>query len=289
MMPGSGKRVALWAGAVTLVVLAAAAGLNWQHLRFWWLFEPLGRNAQGCREYRHRRTGMVFVRLPGGTFWMGAQGTDPKGQNYDPDAEEDEGPVHDVRLGPFLIGKLEVTQAQWKAVMGANPSFSEGDENPVERVSWNDCQEFLKKLSPMVGRNGCRLPTEAEWEYACRAGTHTRFSYGDDPDLSALGEYGWEAGAGQWGSSHPVGQKRPNPWGLHDMHGNVSEWCHSLYQPYPYDASDGREDPATSGLRILRGGSWFDRLRQQCRTAYRNNDWPGTTNYDHGLRVVLDL
>jgi len=230
----------------------------------------------------------VFVRVPGGTFWMGAQSSDPEGQNYDPDAEEDEGPVHQVRLRPFLIGKFEVTQAQWKAVMGTSPSFSEGDENPVERVSWNDCQGFLRKFGPMVGRNGCRLPTEAEWEYACRAGTHTPFSYGDDPDLRALGEYSWHRSGGS-DRAHPVGEKRPNPWGLHDMHGNVSEWCQSLYGPYPYDASDGREAPAWGDLRVLRGGSWLDHLPRQCRTAYRSNHFPDIQGYVCGLRVVLDF
>lgn len=110
-----GKRVALLVATLAVVVLGVAAWLSWPQLQFWWLFEPLGRNAEGLPEYRHRATGIVMVRLPGGTFWMGAQKDDPNGQNYDPEAESHEGPVHEVELSPFLIAKYEVTQAQWRA------------------------------------------------------------------------------------------------------------------------------------------------------------------------------
>jgi formylglycine-generating enzyme required for sulfatase activity len=159
-----GKRVALAAGLGAAVVLAVAVVLGWRDILLLYRFERLGRNAQGYSEYRHRQTGIVMVLLPGGTFHMGAQKTDPNGRNYDPEAEDDEGPVHEVTLRPFLITKHELTQAEWKSVMGSNPSYFKGDDDrPVENISWDDIQKFEAKT-------GLTLPTEAEWEYACRGG-----------------------------------------------------------------------------------------------------------------------
>jgi formylglycine-generating enzyme required for sulfatase activity len=159
--------------------------------------------------------GMDFVLIPAGKFMMGSDTGD-----------NDEKPVHEVRISkPFYLGKYEVTQGQWQAVLGNNPSNFKGDANlPVGNVSWEDVQEFIRKLNAKEGGTKYRLPTEAEWEYAARAGTTTAYSYGND--VSQLKEYAWYAeNAG--GKTHPVGQKEPNAWGLHDKHGNVWEWVQS--------------------------------------------------------------
>jgi len=166
---------------------------------------------------------------------------------------------------PFYLGATEVTQAQYQAVMGANPSRVKDPAAPVENVSWNDAAEFCKKLSERT-RQTVRLPTEAEWEYACRAGTQTAFSFGDDP--SALGDYAWHLGNSD-GRSHPVGQKKPNAWGLYDMHGNVWEWCADWYGEYPKDAATDPSGPASGAARVLRGGSWLFGDPACFRCAYR--------------------
>lgn len=164
----------------------------------------------------------------------------------------------------FAIGKYPVTQAQYEAVMGNNPSyFQDNSQNPVESVSWDDAVAFCEKLSEMTGKN-YRLPTESEWEYACRAGTVTAYYFGDDKNQ--LGDYAWYYDNSQ-GTTHPVGQKLPNAFGLYDMHGNVWEWCQQV---------------------VMRGGSWgsdpFD-----CRSAIRNDNYRRDyrINYD-GFRVVCD-
>ena len=265
------------AGVLALTILGVATWLSWPHLRFWWLFEPLGPNAQGYSEYRHRKTGIVFVSLPGGKFWMGAQKADPSGQNYDPEAEDDEGPVHEVTLSPFLIGKHEVTQGQWKAVMGSNPFHFKGDDDrPVENVSFKDIQEFEAKT-------GLRLSTEAEWEYACRARTATPIA-----GTGKLDDMGWyDENSG--GESHPVGKKAPNKFGLHDMHGNTEEWCEDVYDPDFYGKPEAREpDPvsvAGSEDRVCRGGCWDDNA-WFCRSSYRHDNGPGFRLFDLGLRVA---
>jgi formylglycine-generating enzyme required for sulfatase activity len=183
---------------------------------------------------------MVFI--PAGEFMMGSEEHDP------------EKPVHKVAISkPFYLGKYEVTQEQWQAVMGTNPSHLKGPKKPVGSVSWNDCQDFLRKLSEKTGHKFA-LPTEAQWEYACRAGSTSRFSFGDDEN--ALKEYAWfDDNSGN--TSHRVGEKKPNAWGLYDMHGNVWEWCQSLYKSYPYRPDDGREDLTSRAARALRPGSWY--------------------------------
>ena len=173
----------------------------------------------------------------------------------------------------FYMGRYEVTQEQWRAIMGDNPSFFEGDDLPVERVSWDDVQEFISKLNDKEGTTKYRLPSEAEWEYACRAGTTTRYSFGDSE--SKLGDYAW-----YWynsdGETHPVGQKKANPWGLYDLHGNVLEWVqdcgHSDYNGAPTDGSAWILACEYEGAsRVNRGGGWGS-LAGLCRSARRGHD-----------------
>jgi formylglycine-generating enzyme required for sulfatase activity len=163
-------------------------------------------------------------------------------------------PVHTVHVEAFYLGKYEVTRAEWKALMGADPSVgkSPGDSDrlPVEHVSWEDAQAFVGKLNQRVAGGGFRLPTEAEWEYAARAGKPA--------DTVTLQRVAWFDAPVKASRPRPVGSRQPNKLGLFDMQGNVWEWCSSLYLPYPYDSSDGRESLATAGLRVLRGGGFAD-------------------------------
>ena len=181
----------------------------------------------------------------------------------------------------------EVTQEQYQKVMGTNPSEFKGPQNPVETVSWADAVEFCRKLSAMPAEKTAghvyRLPTEAEWEYACRSGTTTAYGFGDD--ASRLGDYGWFGGNSD-SSTHPVGEKKPNAWGLYDMHGNVWEWCQDWYGEYP---SGSATDPtgATSGsIRVSRGGM-LGHIARYCRSAYRNWFTPESRDrYVLGFRVL---
>ena len=210
-----------------------------------------------------------LVAIQGGTFWMGS----PEGVG-----EKNEHPRHQVTLAPFLMGKYPVTQAQWQAVMGNNPSKFKGADRPVEQVSWNDCQEFVKTLnanpsySPLNqgGQRGVfRLPTEAEWEYACRAGSETIYAFGDDP--AQLGTYAWFS-ENSGSETHPVGQKSPNAWGLCDMHGNVLEWCQDWFAEtyYANSPQENPQGPSSGQYRLLRGGSWCYNTTC-CRSASRHN------------------
>jgi formylglycine-generating enzyme required for sulfatase activity len=206
-----------------------------------------------------RSVKMDFVRIPSGSFMMG----DEKG-------DDEEKPVHRVTVSkPFYMGKFEVTQEQWEAVTGSNPSHFKGAKNPVDRVSWEACQAFIKKLNEKFARANVvfALPTEAEWEYACRAGSTSRYGYGDrEADLE---QYAWfEGNAG--GKTHPVGQKKPNAWGLYDMHGNVWEWCGDWYDGDYYRNSPPVDPPGPTVVtsRVLRGGSWSDPA-PYCRSSYR--------------------
>jgi formylglycine-generating enzyme required for sulfatase activity len=218
----------------------------------------------------------------------------------------------------FWLGKYEVTQRQWQAVMGSNPSFfkNAGLDAPVEKVSWNDCQKFVKKLNArMAGRlpkgYGYRLPTDAEWEYACRAGTTTVLYTGDiqilgsrnAPALDAIAWYGGNSGVkyeGAYDSSklpekqenhtragtHPVGQKKANAWGLHDMIGNVYEWCQDWYGAYPSGAVTDPTGAKTGSYRVSRGGSWYSDARC-CRSAFRSGYDPSISSSFLGFRVAL--
>ena len=211
---------------------------------------------------------MCLVWIPAGSFKMG----DAKGPVY-------EQPVHQVNVTkPFYLGKYEVTQEQWQAVMGNNPSYFKSPTNPVENVSWIDCQSFARRINEKFAIAGEKyaLPTEAQWEYACRAASSTRFFFGDDG--KALGDYAWyDDNSGN--KTHPVGRKRPNAWGLYDMLGNAWEWCQDWYGADYYAKSptdDPTGPPAGTGRSIghvARGGSW-DYPAGQYRTLFRDYDAP---------------
>ena len=210
--------------------------------------------------------GMLLVPIPAGTFTMGEGKT-----------------AHKVTLTQaFYLGVYEVTQQQYEKVMGSKPSNFKGPQNPVEQVSWNDAVEFCRKLSEQEGVE-YRLPTEAEWEYACRAGTTTKYSFGDIE--SELADYAWyDENSGD--TTHPVGSKKPNAWGLYDMHGNVWEWCEDWYESYP---SGSLTDPtgASSGSdRVYRGGCWSIQLPIYCRSAFRYRDSPDDRIRNLGFRVL---
>ena len=215
--------------------------------------------------------------IPAGDFMMGSPDSDK-------DAQGDEKPQHQVRITkPFYLGKYLVTQEQWEAIMGKNPSHFKGPKNPVEMVSWDDCQEFLKRLNEKAGRGKFELPSEAQWEYACRAGSATLYCFGDD--RSKLGEYAWyDANSGS--KTHPVGGKKPNAWGLSDLHGNVWEWCQDWYDSgyYAKAPMDDPTGPAAGWLHVARGGSW-DRPAGRCRSAVRDYEDLGDRYFNLGFRV----
>ena len=186
---------------------------------------------------------------------------------------------------PFYIGVHPVTQAQYREVTGVSPSNFKGDSNPVESVSWLAAEEFCGAMSAHTGRS-VRLPTEAEWEYACRAGTTTRYSFGDDEAM--LGRYTWfKDNSG--GKTHPVGQKQSNPWGLHDMHGNVCDWCSDWYADSYANAGDvDPQGPGSGTARVMRGGDWYIHA-WRCRSARRNDTDPDNHGNNVGVRVVVDF
>jgi len=217
--------------------------------------------------------GIEMVEIPGGTFQMGCG---PK----DRECFDDEKPRHPVTVPAFALGKTEVTQGQWKAVMGSNPSnFQQcGGDCPVETVSWPDAQAFIAKLNGLTGKS-FRLPSEAEWEYACRAGKETLYCGGDDVD--AVAWYGNNSG----NTTHPVGRQRANAWGLYDMSGNVWEWTCSAYADH-YGSGQETDCPATAQHRVLRGGSWVD-FGRHARSAHRIRFVPGARRSYAGFRLSL--
>ena len=220
--------------------------------------------------------GMQFVLIPAGTFLMG-RGVAEEG-------DEDEHPQHQVTLSqPFYLQTTPVTQGHWQRVMGENPSFFKecGEDCPVENVSWDDAQEFIKKLNQMEKTDQYRLPTEAQWEYACRAGSTGSFCFGEEE--AELGKYAWYGDNSQ-GSTHPVGQLKPNAWGLYDMHGNVYEWCQDWYGEYPSGPVTDPTGPSSGEYRVLRGGSW-DGEAGDVRSAYRLRLHPGYRYGHEGFRV----
>ena len=217
-----------------------------------------------------------MVKVEAGTFMMGATSEMQNSWN-------DEKPVHLVTLtNDYYMGKYEVTQALWQAVMGSNPSFFKGDNLPVENLSWNDSQKFIGKLNSMTGRK-FRLPTEAEWEYAARGGKKSRgYQYSGSSNISDVAWYYGNSG----GKTHPVGTKQSNELGLYDMTGNVLEWCQDLYGSY-VSSSQTNPSGANSGSdRVYRGGSWCFFARN-CRSSCRSNFAPDFRGNSQGLRLVL--
>ena len=272
---------------VIIILLLLVAGIN----------AGMGKTGPAQKKYSvdlGNDTQLDMVWIHAGSFLMGS-----------PETEEgwgdDKGIQTEIALEGYWIGKYEVTQAQYMAVMGTNPSHFKGDNNPVEEVNWNDAMEFCRKLSEKTGKNFI-LPTEAQWEYACRAGTTTAYSFGDD--ATQLGDYAWWGGNADT-TTHPIGEKRPNKWGLYDMHGNVSEWCLSLYKPYHYSETDGRNSllppsnknrdinsfrPDTSNERVLRGGSWNNDFPSVFCCAFRSYSYPDARQLrGYGFRCVRTL
>ena len=237
-----------------------------------------------------------MVLIPAGTFTMG----DDRG-------EDDERPEREVHLSAFFMDRTEVTQELYERLMAKNPSRSRHPDNPVEQVDWYHAVLFCnlrsreeslqpcyddESLACNLEADGYRLPTEAEWEYACRAGTDTDYSFG--ADRSKLHDHAWlKTNAGK--TPHPAGRKKPNPWGLHDMHGNVAEWCQDIYSDVYYQQGDNRDPrgPAVGDTRVLRGGSWRTSA-ESCRSSARNSETPrfadacfGSDAY--GFRCVRQL
>lgn len=241
--------------------------------------------------------GMEFIQIPAGSFLMGAP-------DNDRGAYTTEKPQHPVTISePFYIGKYEVTQAEWEAIMEIHPYDQPDMSNSfinlpgmMERirrpnhpatVSWNDAQEFIRRLNEIEGHNKYRLPTEAEWEYACRAGTTTAYSFGDN--INELGEYAWYNGDFTTRGTHPVGQKKPNPWGLFDMHGNVWEWTKDYYSEDYYAVSPDTDPQGleSGNNHSVRGGSWHTSATSW-RSTFRKPYAPSYRGISIGFRVVLE-
>ncbi|MEZ4599561.1 MAG: formylglycine-generating enzyme family protein [Syntrophotaleaceae bacterium] len=238
-----------------------------------------------ARSWTEPVTGMEFVWVPGGCFQMGSPASEES--RYIEEAQ------HEVCVDGFLIGKYEVTQGQWWEIMGSNPScFKNGDNYPVERVSWDDAQDYIRKLGLRSGKS-FRLPTEAEWEYAARAGTTTPFAFGrtitpDQVNYDGKYPYGNAPKGLYRKKTTPVGSFKANVFGLHDMHGNVWEWCQDRYGEDYYRNSprSNPQGPASGSSRVIRGGSW-DINAKICRSASRNGIRPRIHGYDLGFRLVL--
>ncbi|MDD6166239.1 MAG: SUMF1/EgtB/PvdO family nonheme iron enzyme [Bacteroidales bacterium] len=251
---------------------------------------PLQRTAEQVMSENHLNTsepseqtfmvkGVEFkmIKVEGGTFSMGA--TSEQGS----DADDDEKPVHSVTLSDYYIGETEVTQELWEAVMGSNPSYFEGDnQRPVENVSWNDCQKFIKKLNRLTGKE-FRLPTEAEWEYAARGGKYSRgYKYSGSNNADEVAWYDSNSGS----KTHPVKTKKDNELGLYDMSGNVWEWCNDRCGCYQSNSQTNPTGPSEGESRVLRGGGWcyFD---MGVRVSRRDYLTPGYRHIIIGLRLAL--
>lgn len=217
---------------------------------------------------------MNFVKIEPGTFLMGNE-----------QGGKEEQPVHKVTIkNAFYMSVFETTQSQWEAVMGSNPSKFKGADHPVEQVLWTECKDFAKKVSVASKKWNFRLPTEAEWEYACKAGTTSLWSFGNDETI--LPEYAWY-GTNSNQSTHPVGQKKPNPWGLFDIYGNVWEWVedkdHPNYNGAPEDGSSWENSGGK--YHIVRGGSWDDPIHF-CQSSSRPQYYPAEKSIRYGFRLV---
>ena len=229
--------------------------------------------------------GMKFVLIPAGAFVMGSPSSELG--RFDNEIQ------HQVTISrPFYIQTTEVTQGQWKAIMGYNPSYFKdcGDDCPVEYMTWDELQSFIRRLNAKEGTNKYRLPTEAEWEYACRAGSRTALANGGiieefcghDPNLDAMGWYCGNSGD----RTHRVAQKQPNAWGLYDMHGNVYEWCQDWFdEDYPTGSVIDPAGPPSGSWRVERGGHW-GASACLCRSAYRHWMDPEVSANGLGFRLA---
>lgn len=288
MKPKPRKLILLSAGLLSLVTIGTVA-LFWQPLIAWYKFqsefEMLPVNAQGLPEYKHRQTGIIFVKVPGGKFMMGS----PEGEVG---RFEHEGPVHEVAISAFLISKFEVSQGQWQRVMKNNPSHFIGEQLPVEDVTWEDCNKFCNQT-------GLALPTEAQWEYACRAGTTTPFSFDttisrNDANYKAKLTNEIKPVEGSRKRTVSIKQFKPNQFGLFQMHGNVYEWCEDSYQDDFYSSTSKkiRLNPIcllpSSKEKVIRGGCWSSSERQ-LRSAHRSVVDADLSGYDVGFRPVRNL
>ncbi len=219
---------------------------------------------------------MKLVRIPAGSFIMGSTNGEPTEQ-----------PVHDVTVSQdFYMGKFEVTQIQYQTVTGVNPSYSPVcNDCPVETVTWFEAVAFCQALSVQTGYK-VRLPSEAEWEYSCRAGTTTAYYFGND--IGEIDSYAWHNGNSD-GTTHAVGGVIPNAWDLYDMHGNVWEWCSDWYDPSYYTELPAVDPmgPLTGDKKSLRGGAWYVPFLDHFRSAYRNAEYPSIGAYNYGFRVVI--
>lgn len=220
--------------------------------------------------------GLAFVSVPAGWYNMG-----------DADLAH-EGPVHRVEFDkPFLMSRFEITQEVWQAVMGENPSFYKDPHHPVENISWLDVQAFIEKLNGLTAGRTYRLPTEAEWEYAARAGSTSKFCFGDD--FQTLDAYAWtRRNAGK--KHHPAGMLKPNAWGLYDMHGNVWEWCSDYFAPdaYAHHEPVNPKGPAQGGERVYRGGS-FHYAPQYSQSAWRLWFREDYRSIFIGFRLIMEV
>ncbi len=278
-----GKLIFLTTGFVLILLVVVIIGTNLTQIQFWLEireeFDSLGKNDQGYSEYRHRTTGIVFVSLPGGTFQMGSPDSDSK-------ANEEEKPQHKVTLSPFLIAKYELTQKEWNTVISKWTPQSAGNMKeglPISGASWADGTQFCRKAL-------LALPTEAQWEYACRAGSTTRYSFGND--AADLKHYAWYRKNAQR-RTHPVGKKRPNAFGLYDMYGNVSEWCEDAmdrkFYSKPASKMKNPVKDSKSANRQLRGGAYYNDS-DECRSAYRREfDDIGIRGPGRGIRPVWPM
>ena len=248
---------------------------NGQAVRSWFTLPVTFKLAgKGSNDVTTTVNGVSFkmINVEGGTFRMGSN---------DSEADSDEKPVHSVTLSDYYIGETEVTQELWEAVMGSNPSGFKEPKNPVEIVSWDDCQEFIKKLNELTGKN-FRLPTEAEWEYAARGGNKSRgYKYSGSDNIGDVAWY-WDNSSKE---PHPVGTKSPNELGIYDMSGNVWEWCSDWYGDYSSSSQTNPTGPATGSYRVNRGGSWYYSARI-CRVADRYSYTPGYRYNFLGFRLV---
>ena len=270
---------ALWIGGGVLALVGI--------IFIWYLFSSNSKNQSILKPILSSDSDIIsipvndsvsieMVKVEAGTFMMGAT---PEMK----DPYSDEKPVHQVTLtNDYYMGKYEVTQALWEAVMGSNPSHFKGDNLPVEKVSWNDSQEFISKLNSMTGRK-FRLPTEAEWEYSARGGKKSRgYQYSGSSNISDVAWYDGNSGS----KTHAVGTKQPNELGIYDMAGNVCEWCQDRYGSYVSSSQTNPTGADSGSDRVSRGGGWNNNARG-CRSLYRYSSTPGNRYYDLGLRLVL--